>query len=501
FQVNWKPNTENDLKGYKIYMNGTDTGSTGEFHEINTTIGLETRYTLPKLAEQTTYYFKIRAYDEVPNLSPFSNVTTATTKDLTEPGAPTGVKVTNPTYESLTIKWNASPEEDVVGYFIYCGMTLAEEFVPLNIEPLLDNHYLDAGLEEDTTYYYKISAIDDADYESQFSEIVSGKTIFAPRAPEINNTVTNFKIKEDTSDDSINLFYWFKDVNNDPLEFRCDGQDYIDVTIYQANGTVLLEPEQDWNGKETLTFYAKDKDGETFDEIAITVMPVNDPPEIPTITSLDDNIIIKSGEKLDFEARCDDPDLPYGDELTFNWFSSITGKVGVGDTLTGVVLKPGKHLITLEVSDNAGAKSNTTINITVKKKDERGGDGGSIAGLVAGLVVIIIIIIVVFILFLRKRKMTGEAKEEVPPDARAEVTQPGQIQPSAQPPQFIPPVVPPQQPSMPVGMPITPYPPPISMYGYQQPFPPQPFIYQPSQIPGQPITEQPQQTYQQQDED
>ena len=118
--------------------------------------------------------------------------------------------------------------------------------------PSIKTHYIDISLDSSTKYYYKIQAIDKRLTESNFSEIAFGTTLFDPLPPEINNSLDDFEIMEDTLDVSwINLYYWFKDINNDLLNFNCTGQKYINVTLNQENGKVILKPEENWNGQET----------------------------------------------------------------------------------------------------------------------------------------------------------------------------------------------------------------------------------------------------------
>jgi hypothetical protein len=453
-------------------MNDTGSDATGTFHEINTTTELNTRYTVADRAEQTTYYFKIKAFDEVPNQSPFSNVTYATTLDHTPPSAPTGLRVINNTDHSLTVIWNTSSDEDVIGYYVYRGESLSDLFVELNSEPMELTQYIDTGLEEATTYYYKVIAIDEVPHESEPSEIVSGRTLYAKHKPEINVSMRNFKIHEDSVDMSINLYVWFSDVNNDPLEFRVDGDDYIIVTIHQENGTVVLEPEPDWNGKETLTFYAKDDVGEVFDSVIVTVTAVNDPPDPAKIISVDDNLVIKDGESIDLEAVCDDRDLIYGDKLTYTWSSDLTGLIGKGKVREGVVLSAGHHLITLNVTDTGGASSIATLNITVQKKTTADSDLNY--GLIGGLIIIVIVIIIlILMLFIRKRKRSAEAEVDAQ-DLSLEEAQAPQPQPT--PMQISPPVPGTQQPTAPT-MPYL-YPPFGTQPQMQYP-PPQPMVAPP----------------------
>ena len=196
-----------------------------------------------------------------------------------------------------------------------------------------------------------------------------GTTILGPHGPVINNSIEDFSIPEDTIDDStINIYHWFKDINNDPLEFKCEGQEHFNVTIDQQTSKVTLKPEKNWNGKEALIFYANDSVYEISDNITITVTPVNDPPGPASIITPKDDIKVENGTKINFSGICDDVDLIYGDKLTFNWSSNISGKFGSGENLTDIILQPGHHQILLEVSDMIGETSIDIVDITVLQK-------------------------------------------------------------------------------------------------------------------------------------
>ena len=369
--LSWNSNQEQDLAGYLIYMNDTNDDPLETFTLIHTIIGTGTSHTVTDLSEEVTYYFKLKAFDEVPNNSSFSDYTSATTPDETMPSPPTGLNVSNPTNNSLTISWDANPEPDVVGYFLYRNTFSLGKFDKLNTELLTQTQYIDTGLDENTIYYYKVKAVDEVPLISEFSEVASGTTLLGPYAPEINNSLTNLVILEDHYDDtSINLYHCFKDVNCDPLKFRCTGNTHLNVTIFDQNGTVILKPEKDWSGREYLTFYANDS---VFDEISdtvtITVTPINDPPETPQISAPKAGITIEEGIWLDFIGHCSDPDLPYGDRLKFEWSSNVSGKFGEGMSMKSVLLAPGAHEITLKVSDIDGETSIATIDFTVKAKE------------------------------------------------------------------------------------------------------------------------------------
>jgi parallel beta-helix repeat protein len=485
--LTWTANTESDISGYIIFMNETASGPTGKFLPVVILNSSHTTFTVIGLTEQTTYYFKIKAFDEVPNNSSFSNVTSATTLDLTPPSAPEGLKIVNPTINSLTITWNASPELDVEGYFIYQGTLKDGQFTKLNNESLIELQYTDTGLEEYTRSFYKIQAIDDVGLNSSYSKVVTGKTLLGPKPVELNNSVDDFEMAEDSYDNtSISLYHVFMDPNDDPLAFTVEGEDYLTVTIFQGNGTVIIRPEPEWSGSETIMFFATDGTKEVWFEVEITVTPVNDPPGPAKILSFDDGLKITQGEALDLEGECNDIDIPYGDELIFKWYSSKSGQIGTGKLVENVVLSAGTHVITLEVSDKAGVSANATATVTVQKKETTDTDAMGLIIPIAGVIIIVIVLIALFMVMRKKKKPKGEEKE-VDSDKLEKETPPEQTQQPVQPP--VVPMMPPGiQPviGMP-GQPLATVPPMPMQMPMTIPMQPQPltqFQYQPQ--PGTP---------------
>ena len=436
--LQWDENTESDIEGYLIFINDTNNGPTGDFHLIHTIVGKNTNYKVTDLNEKITYYFRIKAYDEVPNYSIFSKVASATTPDLTHPSVPTGLIVSNPTENSLTLSWNANPENDVIRYILNRGSSSSGPFIEISFEPIIGTQVIDTGLKEEVSYYYKIKAVDDADLESEFSNVVSGTTILGQYAPEINNSIDEIKIAEDSyNDQAINLYYLFKDKNDEPLNFRYKGQKQIKVTIFQDNGMVILVPEKNWNGQETISFFANDSKLEISKNINVIVTPVNDPPGPAYIVTPDEGIEIYENETLDFEGDCNDPDLMYGDKLTFKWSSNITGEIGIGEHLKDIQLPIGIHQITLEVEDTVRKRSSTTVNISVlaiidtpenNTPDDNlpatkgKGEDFNIYILIIILIIIIIIIIGLFLYF-RNKKHKLEAMG-IPEEGQEQVLQP-----------------------------------------------------------------------------
>ena len=420
--LTWRPNFDADIAGYLVYINLTK-DINGDYKLLSILNNSFTSYLVSNLKEQVTYYFKLRAFDEVPNNSSFSGIAFATPPDETYPQPPSGLKITNVTYYSLIIKWKPNPESDILGYIIYRSDSPKTNYK--NISELINNtNYLDTGLEENTIYYYKLIALDDANQSSYFSNYTYAITKIGPKPPEINNTISNLELIEDTNDESsINLYHLFKDINNDPLVFRCEGQEHINVTIDQETGKVILIPEKNWNGDENLTFYASDGTFEISENLTVIVTGMNDPPGFVNIIKPKDNSIFSEDEKIEFQGECFDPDLLYGDEITFTWYSWKDGELGKGKNLTGIKLSPSRHNITLEVKDKFGKTSENYITLTVLKKDDNVKDGKENLIMIS-VGVIILIAIIVLILFLVTRTRKKKQKETSKKDSKQKIRAP-----------------------------------------------------------------------------
>ncbi len=413
-RLTWLANDDPDLAGYLVYISDPTQDENGEFRLILTLPKTNTTCMVSNLKEQITYQFKLQAFDEVPNNSSFSNIMNSTTPDETHPSAPTGLTVSNATYNSLTVSWEPILNSDVVGYILFRSTSLSTDFV--NITTVItDTTYVDTGLNEVTIYYYKLRSIDDASLESLLSEAAYGMTLLGPRSPEVDKEVADFELEEDTTDNTtISLLTWFKDANDDLLTFSCVGQQHILVNIDQETGTVLLTPEQNWNGIETLTFFASDGAFEINDSVVITVTAVNDAPTNAVIKNPADGLKIKTGQKINFEGDCTDPDLPYGEVLTYTWESSISGSIGTGKSISNIELVPGEHIITLKVMDNAGETTTTSITIDVseksKEKDTELGFGELSLYILSAVIVIVIIFCMIYLL--TRKKSSSETEEQ-----------------------------------------------------------------------------------------
>lgn len=85
--LEWATSTEVDLEGYNLYINETGGDWQGPWELVSGDL-TTTTFSVEGLVSETTYYFVLSAFDEVPNESPFSVALEIRTLDVTPPDAP-----------------------------------------------------------------------------------------------------------------------------------------------------------------------------------------------------------------------------------------------------------------------------------------------------------------------------------------------------------------------------------------------------------------------------
>ncbi|EPU6120812.1 tandem-95 repeat protein [Vibrio parahaemolyticus] len=123
-------------------------------------------------------------------------------------------------------------------------------------------------------------------------------------APTVENAIADQVLSEDFDAYTIDLNEVFKDTDSS-LEFSASGNNSIQISI--VNGVATITPTADWNGKETITFTAKDPSNESVSQtVDFTVAPVVDikadstnvVEDTPTIISVLGNDTFESTDKV-----------------------------------------------------------------------------------------------------------------------------------------------------------------------------------------------------------
>ncbi|MGA1821984.1 MAG: right-handed parallel beta-helix repeat-containing protein [Thermoplasmatota archaeon] len=236
--------------------------------------------------------------------------------------------------------------------------------------------------------------------------------------PVLNISSLTGNLVEDSGSYIIDLREVFIDPDGQDLSYQYTASGNFTVSF---DGTVMtITPKPDWSGTEIITITASDGEIDISIDLTLTVSNVNDPPSNPVVTGRDEYIV---GGDQTVSATADDPDLAFGDVLTFSWSSDVTGQIGTGQEIN-LSLPKGKHVITLTVTDSAGESVTTTFEIEVVEKKDDDGFPMWIIILIAVVLLVIVLLIILFVV-LRKKKEPEQgqpaAVQEIPEGVSEEV--------------------------------------------------------------------------------
>jgi chitodextrinase len=163
--LSWSASTDNvGVTGYHVYVDNAFVGTTAN-----------TSATVSGLAENTTFSFKVTALDAAGNESSGSSVNATTLSsgpapDTEAPSNPGSLTASNETTSSVDLSWSASTDNvGVTGYNVYVDNVFA-----LTTATTASTV---SGLADNTTFTFKVTALDAAGNES------SGSTVNATTLP------------------------------------------------------------------------------------------------------------------------------------------------------------------------------------------------------------------------------------------------------------------------------------------------------------------------------
>jgi len=147
------------------------------------------------LVANTTYYFALKASDEVPNISALSNVaagaTLASAGEGTPPAAIADLVTTTKTVSSITVNWTAPGDDGAVG-------TATSYDLRYSTSPITEGNFgsatqvsgepapavagtaqsmIVAGLVTNTAYYFALKTSDEVPNISALSDVATGTTL------------------------------------------------------------------------------------------------------------------------------------------------------------------------------------------------------------------------------------------------------------------------------------------------------------------------------------
>ncbi|MQY58748.1 MAG: hypothetical protein GH144_03960 [Clostridia bacterium] len=200
--LTWKDNSA-DETGFYIYRKTTDNYSKVGVMEANATSHTDTG-----LSPQTTYSYKVTAYNEGGESDPSNEVTITTPGEATAPSAPSNLAGQAVSCSEINLSWqdNSTNEE---GFYVYRKTT--DDYSIIATMEANATSYNNTGLNPETAYSYKITAYNDIG-ESGFSNALCVHTPAEPLEPPSNPVAITVSYKQ------INLIW--QDNSDDEDSFR-----------------------------------------------------------------------------------------------------------------------------------------------------------------------------------------------------------------------------------------------------------------------------------------
>ena len=179
-----------DLTGLSSFIVYRAKDGPGGLAPVDTVDAASSSFTDAGLEPATTYYYSVSAADAAGNVSPRTEAVSATTPGI---AAPDAVSATGEV-SRITVSWNVSGEDDLLGYNVYRSSRPDEGYLRLRGAegtPFTTGRttYIDSNLISGQVLYYRVSVVTSAG-ESDPSAF-SGATVLADhRAPEAPTEIT-----------------------------------------------------------------------------------------------------------------------------------------------------------------------------------------------------------------------------------------------------------------------------------------------------------------------
>ena len=178
----------------------------------------------------------------------------------------------------------------------------------------------------DNTFTYSVS---DGDLSSETATITI--TVIGGEDAPVLTSPTEFSFDEDEEDEAERtIAVTATDIDQDDLAFSCSSSANITCVVNEtedgSGANVVLSTPQDWNGAETITITVTDVvnrgRGNDFEDVLVTVNPIND---IPVVADMPDETT-NEDVNLDIVLQGSDVD---GDPLTYEIVADPVAEAGI----------------------------------------------------------------------------------------------------------------------------------------------------------------------------
>lgn len=165
--LTWKDNSSDEI-GFYIYRKTTD-----NYSRIATMEANATSYNNTGLSPETSYSYKVTAYNEGGESESSNEITITIIREKMPPSAPFDLVATAVSSTQIDLTWKETSENEK-GFYVY--RKYANDFRKIAVLDSDTTSYSDSSLDPETTYWYEVTAYND-DGESSPSDEASATTL------------------------------------------------------------------------------------------------------------------------------------------------------------------------------------------------------------------------------------------------------------------------------------------------------------------------------------
>jgi len=349
--ITWRMSLELDLSHYNIFKSEKVKGS---FTKLNSKpIPGDRPFYTDSAVSYKQYFYKVEAVDKKGNKSKLSGAISGRCKDETPPPPPKDIscKVAE-TGHAVTLTWKPPVDSELLGYHVYRGekedklFRISQELIEKEESTYIDSGYTKSGLNPGKTYYYGVSAFDNAMNESKIKSLsvrIPDKT--PPLAP-----LTCYA--KNTGDGSVKV-QWQRSPSLDAYSYRIyKGREGEELSLIKETGKEgLTYTDKDVDKGKTYIYAVSAVDsmgneGEKTDRFSVTVKDMKFPPPPSDIEAK----VTEKGVRITWK------EITVEDLAGYNVYRS--------DILTGVFKKLNKEALRASVFLDKNGKEGFYYRIT-----------------------------------------------------------------------------------------------------------------------------------------
>ena len=227
--LSWQDNSGNET-GFKVERK---TGAGGNYQQIATVGANVIKYSDTGLSGDTTYYYRVRASSDSGDSS-YSNEASATTPLQTIPNAPGSLDVVAISSAQIDLRWQDNSNNES-GFKIEHKTGAGGSYRQVAIVGPNINTYSDTSIIEDTTYYYRVRAYNDAGYSPYSNE--DSNTTLPPKYHVMGGTAVGSKQSVSvTAMTKTNRYQAYRDWDQNSYKYEAPlGSAFVVVAVSTTN--------------------------------------------------------------------------------------------------------------------------------------------------------------------------------------------------------------------------------------------------------------------------